>query len=151
MSKTLKMFLSAMMIVTLTVIIYYTIAALGGGLDVLVQKAFGGALSALTIIGLLAGLGAFGRYLYWLSEHHARDKANSGGHAVIGVIILVVAAVVGIRWVQWGWGLFWLLPLLVPAVGGAWAITVIARRTFARRTSRPRSVVDPPTLEDLLA
>ena len=146
--KALQMFLSAMVAVTLTVIVYYVIAALSGGLDVLVQKAFGGALSALTIIGLLAGLGAFGWYLYWLSEHRASGKATSGGHAVIGVTVLVVVAIVGIRWVQWGWGLFWLIPLLAPTVLASWTLSLVSQKIYtegeeARSTSTQ-------SLDDLL-
>ena len=130
MSKTLKMFLSAMVVVTLTTVIYYAIATLAGGLDKLIDNAFGGITSALSIIALLSMVGAFGRYTYWLSERRSTGKASSGLHAVISVVILIVAALVGINWVQWGWSLLWLFPLLIPTVGAAWAISAIAQNVY---------------------
>ena len=148
MSKMLKMFLSAMVVVILTIIIYYVIATLSGGLDVLIENAFGGLVSALSMMGLLLGLGLFGWYTYWLSERRSSGKATSGLHAVISMVILIVAAIVGINWVQWGWSLLWLFPLLIPTVGAAWAISAIAQNVYQDTASSSEG--QGSSLDDLL-
>ena len=146
MSKTLKMFLSAMVVVTLTTVIYYTIAALAGGLDKLIDNAFGGITSALSIIALLGMVGAFGRYTYWLSERRSSGKATSGLHAAVSTAVLIIAAIIGIGWVQWGWSLLWLIPLLVPTIGAAWAISAIAQNIY----QAPAAETTPSSIDDLL-
>lgn len=147
MSKTLKMFLSAMMMVILTIITYYTIAHFAGGVGALIQKAFGGLISALSIVILLSGIGGFGWYVYWLSERRSSGKTTSGLHAVISMITLVVVALVGIGWVKWSWSLLWLLPLLIPALLAAWAISAVAQNVYA--ISRPAPDLQS-SLDDLL-
>lgn len=126
-----RMFTLSLAVVVATIVIYWGIATIVGGPGALIHKAFGGAVSALTIVGLLLALGAFGWYLYWLSEHGSKSHSRSGVHALIGVAILVVGAIVGIRWVQWSLGLFWIVPLLAPAIAAAWGVAAIARHIFS--------------------
>ena len=147
MSKKLRMFLSTTMVVVLTIVTYYIIAAFSGGLEALVEKAFGGAVSALTIVGLLLGLGIFGWYTYWLSEHRASSKGSSGLHALASVAILVVAAIIGISWVQWSWKLLWVIPLLAPTLLSAWAISAIAERIYGSRDTETTTDV---SVDDIL-
>lgn len=130
-----RMFTLSLAVVVATIAVYWGIAALTGGPSSLLHKAFGGAVSALTIVGLIVALSMFGWYLYWLS---ARDHGGPAVHALIGVAALVVAAIVGIRWVQWSFGLLWLIPLFAPAVLAAWLLSVIAKRLFGA-ASAPRA------------
>lgn len=145
--KELRMFLSTVAIVTTTIATYYVVASIAGGVNSLVAKAFGGLVSALSIVGLTTVLSLFGWYIYWLSERRSTGRARSGLHAVISVIVLITAAIIGLRWVQWGLSLFWLIPLVIPALLGAWLITMIARKTFT--SLRPVADDRPTRLEDL--
>lgn len=149
MSKMLRMFWSTVTVITITVTTYYTVAAFAGGLDDLIQSAFGGLVSALTVIVLVLCLGAFGIYVYWLSEHRPSTKGSSSLHAIISVAALALVGVVGVGWVQWSWALFWVIPLFSPVVVAALVTTMIARRIF-RAERRVDASSSTASLDELL-
>ena len=119
-------------VITSNIVVYGLIAHFAGGITALVEKTFGGFASALSIIGLLVLAAGFGWWQYWLSEHRERSSARSLGYAVIGVVVLIAAAVIGVAWVNWSWSLLWILLLMMPATLASWLITLINQSVFER-------------------
>ena len=129
--KTLvKAVLVTLAIIIATITCYGVIAHLTGGITALVEKTFGGFASALSIIGLLVIAVGFGWWQFWLSEHRERSSARSLLYAVIGVVVLIAAAVIGVAWVNWSWSLLWILLLMVPAALASLLITLINKALF---------------------
>ena len=119
-------------VITATLVVYGLIAHFAGGITALVEKTFGGFASALSIIALMVLAAGFGWWQYWLSEHRERSSARSLGYAVIGVVVILVAAIIGVAWVQWSWSLLWIILLMVPATLASWLITLINQSVFGR-------------------
>ena len=119
-------------VITATLVVYGLIAHFAGGITALVEKTFGGFASALSIIGLLVLAAGFGWWQFWLSEHRERSSARSLLYAVIGVVVLIAAAVIGVAWVNWSWSLLWILLLMMPATLASWLITLINQSVFER-------------------
>ena len=119
-------------VITATLVVYGLIAHFAGGITALVEKTFGGFASALSIIALMVLTAGFGWWQYWLSEHRERSSARSLLYAVIGVVVLIAAAVIGVAWVQWSWSLLWILLLMMPATLASWLITLINQSVFER-------------------
>ena len=119
-------------VITSTIVVYGLIAHFAGGITALVEKTFGGFASALSIIALMVLAAGFGWWQYWLSEHRERSSARSLGYAVIGVVVLIAAAVIGVAWVNWSWSLLWILLLMMPATLASWLITLINQSVFER-------------------
>ncbi|NCC85613.1 MAG: hypothetical protein EOM03_16030 [Clostridia bacterium] len=129
MKATVKMFLSALAIVALTIITYYMIASLAGGINEMLEKSFGGAKSAFTILGLLTVLFLVWAWENWLQQR--RDKAEASALlATVGPALVLVAGLAGWRWVLWSWEVLWIIPLLAPAVLAAVLLATTARRIF---------------------
>ena len=124
--------LSNLAVITATLVVYGLIAHFAGGITALVEKTFGGFASALSIIGLLVLAAGFGWWQFWLSEHRERSSARSLLYAVIGVVVLIAAAVIGVAWVNWSWSLLWILLLMMPATLASWLITLINQSVFER-------------------
>ena len=124
--------LSNLAVMTATIVVYGVIAHLSGGITPLIEKTFGGFASALSIIGLLVLAAGFGWWQFWLSEHRERSSARSLLYAVIGVVVLIAAAVIGVAWVNWSWSLLWILLLMMPATLASWLITLINKAVFGR-------------------
>ena len=124
--------LSNLAVMTATIVVYGVIAHLSGGITPLIEKTFGGFASALSIIGLLVLAAGFGWWQFWLSEHRERSSARSLLYAVIGVVVLIAAAVIGVAWVNWSWSLLWILLLMMPATLASWLITLINQSVFGR-------------------
>ena len=122
--------LSNLAVITATSVVYGVIAHLSGGITPLIEKTFGGFASALSIIALMVLAAGFGWWQYWLSEHRERSSARSLGYAVIGVVVLIAAAVIGVAWVNWSWSLLWILLLMVPAALASLLITLINKALF---------------------
>lgn len=122
--------LSNLAVITATIVVYGVIAHLSGGITPLIEKTFGGFASALSIIGLLVLAAGFGWWQFWLSEHRERSSARSLLYAVIGVVVLIAAAVIGVAWVNWSWSLLWILLLMVPAALASLLITLINKALF---------------------
>ena len=122
--------LSNLAVITATLVVYGLIAHFAGGITALVEKTFGGFASALSIIGLLVLAAGFGWWQFWLSEHRERSSARSLGYAVIGVVVVLVAAIIGVAWVQWSWSLLWIILLMVPAALASLLITLINKALF---------------------
>ena len=117
-------------VITSTIVVYGLIAHFAGGITALVEKTFGGFASALSIIALMVLAAGFGWWQYWLSEHRERSSARSLGYAVIGVVVLIAAAVIGVAWVNWSWSLLWILLLMMPAALASLLITLINKALF---------------------
>ena len=124
--------LSNLAVITATLVVYGLIAHFAGGITALVEKTFGGFASALSIIALMVLAAGFGWWQYWLSEHRERSSARSLLYAVIGVVVLIAAAVIGVAWVNWSWSLLWILLLMMPATLASWLITLINQSVFGR-------------------
>ena len=124
--------LSNLAVITATIVVYGLIAHFAGGITALVTKTFGGFASALSVIGLLVLAAGFGWWQFWLSEHRERSSARSLLYAVIGVVVLIAAAVIGVAWVNWSWSLLWILLLMMPATLASWLITLINQSVFER-------------------
>ena len=123
--------LSNLAVITATIVVYGVIAHLSGGITPLIEKTFGGFASALSIIGLLVLAAGFGWWQFWLSEHRERSSARSLGYAIIGVVVVLVAAIIGLAWVDWSWSLLWILLLMIPATLASWLITLINKAMFS--------------------
>ena len=123
--------LSNLAVITATIVVYGVIAHLSGGITPLIEKTFGGFASALSIIGLLVLAAGFGWWQFWLSEHRERSSARSLGYAVIGVAVVLVAAIIGVAWVQWSWSLLWIILLMIPAALASWLIALISKAMFS--------------------
>lgn len=121
----MKKFAINLTIVTATLITYGVITQLAGGLDRLVETTFGGWASALSIILLILLTTVFAFWQFWLAEQQSASSRQSGLYALIGVIALIGAAIIGIQWVQWSWSLLWIALLAVPAVISSWLLTKI--------------------------
>ncbi len=132
MKNLVKAILATLAVITATLVVYGLIAHFAGGITALVEKTFGGFASALSIIGLLVLAAGFGWWQFWLSEHRERSSARSLGYAVIGVVVVLVAAIIGVAWVQWSWSLLWIILLMVPATLASWLITLINQSVFGR-------------------
>ncbi len=129
--KTLvKAVLVTLAIIIATITCYGVIAHLTGGITALVEKTFGGFASALSIIGLLVIAVGFGWWQFWLSEHRERSSARSLGYAVIGVAVVLVAAIVGLTWVEWSWSLLQIILLMIPAALASTLIALFNRQIF---------------------
>ena len=123
--------LSNLAVITATLVVYGLIAHFAGGITALVEKTFGGFASALSIIALMVLAAGFGWWQYWLSEHRERSSARSLGYAVIGVVVVLVAAIIGVAWVQWSWSLLWIILLIIPAALASWLIALISKAMFS--------------------
>ena len=132
MKALVKAMLATLAVITATLVVYGLIAHFAGGITALVEKTFGGFASALSIIALMVLAAGFGWWQYWLSEHRERSSARSLGYAVIGVVVVLVAAIIGVAWVQWSWSLLWIILLMVPATLASWLITLINQSVFGR-------------------
>lgn len=132
MKALVKAMLATLAVITATLVVYGLIAHFAGGITALVEKTFGGFASALSIIGLMVLAAGFGWWQFWLSEHRERSSARSLGYAVIGVVVLIAAAVIGVAWVNWSWSLLWILLLMMPATLASWLITLINKAVFGR-------------------
>ena len=130
MKALVKAVLVTLAIIIATITCYGVIAHFAGGITALVTKTFGGFASALSIIGLLVLAAGFGWWQFWLSEHRERSSARSLLYAVIGVVVLIAAAVIGVAWVNWSWSLLWILLLMVPAALASLLITLINKALF---------------------
>ena len=130
MKALVKAMLATLAVITDTIVVYGVIAHLSGGITPLIEKTFGGFASALSIIGLLVLAAGFGWWQFWLSEHRERSSARSLLYAVIGVVVLIAAAVIGVAWVNWSWSLLWILLLMVPAALASLLITLINKALF---------------------
>ena len=130
MKALVKAMLATLAVITATLVVYGLIAHFAGGITALVEKTFGGFASALSIIGLLVLAAGFGWWQFWLSEHRERSSARSLLYAVIGVVVLIAAAVIGVAWVNWSWSLLWILLLMVPAALASLLITLINKALF---------------------
>ena len=130
MKALVKAMLATLAVITATLVVYGLIAHFAGGITALVEKTFGGFASALSIIGLLVLAAGFGWWQFWLSEHRERSSARSLLYAVIGVVVLIAAAVIGVAWVNWSWSLLWILLLMVPAALASLLIALINKALF---------------------
>lgn len=129
--KTLvKAVLVTLAIIIATITCYGVIAHLTGGITALVEKTFGGFASALSVIGLLVLAAGFGWWQFWLSEHRERSSARSLGYAAIGVAVVLVAAIVGLTWVEWSWSLLQIILLMIPAALASTLIALFNRQIF---------------------
>lgn len=131
MKALIKATLAALAVITATIVLYGVIAHLSGGITSLVEKTFGGFASALSIIALLVLAVGFGWWQFWLSEHRERSSGRSLLYAIIGVVVLVAAAIIGLAWVDWSWSLLWILLLMIPAVLASWLIALINKAMFS--------------------
>ena len=131
MKALVKAMLATLAVITATLAIYGLIAHFAGGITALVTKTFGGFASALSIIGLLVLAAGFGWWQFWLSEHRERSSARSLGYAAIGVVVVLVAAIIGVAWVQWSWSLLWIILLMIPAALASWLIALISKAMFS--------------------
>ena len=130
MKALVKAVLSTLAVVTATIVVYGLIAHLAGGITELVEKTFGGFTSAISIVALMVLATGFGWWQFWLSEHRERSSARSLLYAVIGVVVLIIAAIIGLAWVDWSWSLLWILLLMVPAALTSWLIALLNRAVF---------------------
>ena len=131
MKALVKAMLATLAVIIATLVIYGLIAHFAGGITALVTKTFGGFASALSVIGLLVLAAGFGWWQFWLSEHRERSSARSLGYAVIGVAVVLVAAIIGVAWVQWSWSLLWIILLMIPAALASWLIALISKAMFS--------------------
>ena len=131
MKALVKAVLVTLAIIIATITCYGVIAHFAGGITALVTKTFGGFASALSIIGLLVLAAGFGWWQFWLSEHRERSSARSLGYAAIGVVVVLVAAIIGVAWVQWSWSLLWIILLMIPAALASWLIALISKAMFS--------------------
>lgn len=123
------------------VALYLAIAQMAGGTTALLDTVYGGSWSAFTLIILGLGLLAIGLATYWLSETE-RPRKMSVIWAVVSVILVLVIAVVGLKWVTWAWSIFWTIPLAIPLLLGAGA-------TLWLIEAKPRPDSDEEEEEDL--
>ena len=130
MKALVKAMLATLAVITATLVVYGLIAHFAGGITALVEKTFGGFASALSIIGLLVIAVGFGWWQFWLSEHRERSSARSLGYAVIGVAVVLVAAIVGLTWVEWSWSLLQIILLMIPAALASTLIALFNRQIF---------------------
>ena len=125
--------LSNLAVITATIVVYGVIAHLSGGITPLIEKTFGGFASAISVIGLLVIATGFGWWQFWLSEHRERSSSRSLLYAIIGVAMLIIAAIIGLTWVQWSWSLLWILLLMLPVALVSWLIALINKAIFGNR------------------
>lgn len=117
-------FWATLAIIIAVVLVYAGITRMFGGLEALFNAVFGGfAGSATTIAVLVLVIAAF-YWFYWSDQHPGKSRGTSAGRAAVGVALLIAAAIIGFAWVNWTWGLFWLVPLALPAVAGALMIVL---------------------------
>lgn len=115
----LKLFVAFVAIWTLVIGLYVAIAQLAGGLTALVEKVYGDGWSAFTLIIGVGALISVGIGAFWLSDTE-RTRGMSAFWAIVGVTIVVIAALAGSEWITWAWSILWTLPLGVPLLLGAW-------------------------------